>query len=274
VKKKTVIADKARNEEKNNDKMMIQVLVDTRERGLLEHMTQRQDPMQKNVVEIKTQVLELGDVHIVITDDKSNSKRTLVYERKTLPDMISSITDGRYREQKVRLLATYAPKDIAYIIEGDDMHESLSRANHSVSSAYLNMVYRDNIHLFFTKNVEQTSFFILSVCSKILSTPKNYLQAQEDRKDISVCEYTSHIKIKSKKSHNITPDNCFLLQLSQIPTISHVVAKKIAAIYPSMSVFLCALQKCSSQPERLNLLSSVKMVGKEKATKILLYMKI
>jgi len=254
--------------------MMIQVLVDTRERGLLEHMTQRQDPMQKNVVEIKTQVLELGDVHIVITDDKSNSKRTLVYERKTLPDMISSITDGRYREQKVRLLATYAPKDIAYIIEGDDMHESLSRANHSVSSAYLNMVYRDNIHLFFTKNVEQTSFFILSVCSKILSTPKNYLQAQEDRKDISVCEYTSHIKIKSKKSHNITPDNCFLLQLSQIPTISHVVAKKIAAIYPSMSVFLCALQKCSSQPERLNLLSSVKMVGKEKATKILLYMQI
>ena len=120
--------------------------------------------------EIKTQVLELGDVHIVITDDKSNSKRTLVYERQTLPDMISSITDGRYREQKVRLLATYAQKDIAYIIEGDDMHESFSRANHSVSSAYLNMVYRDNIHLFFTKNVEQTSFFILSVCSKILSS--------------------------------------------------------------------------------------------------------
>jgi len=253
---------------------MIQVLIDTRERGLFEHMTEMQDAAQKNVVEIKTQVLELGDIHIVITNEKSNSKRTLVYERKTLPDMVSSITDGRYREQKVRLLATYAQRDIAYIIEGDCMHESLSRANHSVSSAYLNMVYRDNIHLFFTENVKETSFFILSVCSKILSTPKNYLQSPTDSKDISVCEYTSHIKIKSKKSHNITPDNCFLLQLSQIPTISHVVAKKIAAIYPSMSVFLRALDKCSCQSERLQLLSCVKMVGKEKATKILLYMQI
>ena len=254
--------------------MMIQVLVDTRERILLEHMTESQDPVQKNVVEIKTQVLELGDVHIVITDEKSNSRRTLVYERKTLPDMISSISDGRYREQKVRLLATYAQRDIAYIIEGDSMHESLSRANHSVSSAYLNMVYRDNIHLFFTKDVEQTSFFILSVCSKILSTPKNYLQAEADSKNISIGEYTSHIKIKSKKSHNITPDNCFLLQLSQIPTISHVVAKKIAAIYPTMCAFICALQKCSSQAERIQLLSTVKMVGKEKAAKILLYMQL
>jgi hypothetical protein len=100
------------------------------------------------------------------------------------------------------------------------------------------------------------------------------LQAPADGKDLGVSDYTSHIKIKSKKSHNITPENCFLLQLSQIPTISHVVAKKIAAIYPSMPVFLYALQKCSSHSEKLQLLSSVKMVGKEKATKILLYMQI
>ena len=183
---------------------------------------------------VRHENLELGDIHIVIHDKKGAVQRTLIYQRKSLPDMISSITDGRYREQKIRMLATYEARNIAYIVEGDSIVQSLSRDNPSVSSAYLKMVYRDNIHLFFTADVRETALFILSTCKKIIAVPRNYLaMGGGGLATADIATYTAHVKIKSKKSHNITPENCFILQLFQVPTISHVVAKKSPMFSPT-----------------------------------------
>jgi len=253
---------------------MIQVLVDYRERGLLECLAKNHDPEKNKGIQIVSSNLELGDVHIVIYDKADTVQRTLVYERKSLPDMISSITDGRYREQKVRMLATYESRNIAYIIEGDSIGRSFDRDNSSVCSSYFNMVYRDNIHLFFTEQVNETSLFILTLCQKIIAVPKNYLVQKDPAKSTSITEYTSHVKIKSKKSQNITPENCFLLQISQIPTISHVVAKKIANVFPTMQNLIAKLMAQPSQRDRIALLSSIDMVGPEKASKILKYMQL
>lgn len=256
--------------------MMIQIAIDYRERSLIDCMNSKlASSTNVNVaakIEIKIEQLELGDIHIRIHDKDGETLRTLIYERKTLSDIISSISDGRYREQKIRLLATHETKNIAYIIEGDTMCQSLSRENSSVSSAYLNMVYRDNIHIFFCKNFEETSTIILSICSKIISTPKNYISDAQSVNTTNITDYTSHIKIKSKKSHNITPANCFILQLSQIPTISHVVAKKISNVYPTMHDLLKNLEKCASTTDKVLLLSSISMVGNKKAKTLLTYM--
>jgi len=247
---------------------MIHIIIDYRERGLLACL----HPIEG--VEVRHENLELGDIHIVIHDKQGAVQRTLIYERKSLADMISSITDGRYREQKIRMLATYEARNIAYIVEGDSIVQSLSRDNPSVSSAYLNMVYRDNLHLFFTADVSETALFILSVCKKIIAAPKNYLATGGGLATADIATYTAHVKIKSKKSHNITPENCFILQLSQVPTISHVVAKKIAHVFPNMPALVAAVQKRASHPEKVALLSSVAMVGSEKAGKLLKYMQL
>jgi len=253
---------------------MIHVIIDYRERGLLACLQASQTTHPTEGVVVRHANLELGDIHIVIHDKKGAVQRTLIYERKSLADMISSITDGRYREQKIRMLATYEARNIAYIVEGDSIVQSLSRENPSVSSAYLNMVYRDNLHLFFTADVCETALFILSVCKKIIAVPKNYLATGGGLATADIATYTAHVKIKSKKSHNITPENCFILQLSQVPTISHVVAKKIAHIFPNMPTLISAVLKCTSLPEKVALLSSVAMVGSEKATKLLKYMQL
>jgi len=50
----------------------------------------------------------LGDIKIVLSV-QDRIVRELVFERKTLPDMVSSMHDGRYREQKARLLSNVAP---------------------------------------------------------------------------------------------------------------------------------------------------------------------
>jgi len=47
---------------------MIQVLVDYRERGLMECLAKNHDPEKNKGIQIVSSNLELGDVHIVIYD--------------------------------------------------------------------------------------------------------------------------------------------------------------------------------------------------------------
>jgi len=58
--------------------------------------------------------LDLGDFVFKIKDEI-----VLIIERKTVEDLAASIKDGRYREQKSRLLANFSKHQILYIIEGN-----------------------------------------------------------------------------------------------------------------------------------------------------------
>ena len=53
--------------------------------------------------------LELGDINFVY-----NGELILIIERKSLKDLISSVKDGRYKEQKARMKAFM---QVMYIIE-------------------------------------------------------------------------------------------------------------------------------------------------------------
>ena len=79
----------------------ISITVDVRERELIRILG--------NDANVKA--LDMGDVLV-------RSGWEWVFERKTLDDLAASIKDGRYREQKSRLLAHYPPHRITYILEG------------------------------------------------------------------------------------------------------------------------------------------------------------
>ena len=60
--------------------------------------------------------LELGD--FIICDDLG--RENVIFERKSLSDLASSIKDGRYAEQSFRLNNyNFHNHNIVYIIEGD-----------------------------------------------------------------------------------------------------------------------------------------------------------
>ena len=249
---------------------MIVITVDSHEKALYDSMV-AQNLEQRLGFEVKFGPLELGDIRIVLSGH-DGVLRELVFERKTLADLLSSISDGRYREQKARLLSNVASSNISYVVEGDTLCQSIRRGAKSVSSAYLNMIFRDDIHLFFTRDVAETGLLLLSICTKMTEKPANYsvpscAQSQSTGKD-----YTSCLKLKSKKNHNITPDNCMILQLAQIPSISNVIAKNIVAVFPSIGALVDAMRACSSQHEKHKILAGINKVGKAKATKILEYM--
>lgn len=84
------------------------IYIDTRESKLRELL-------EKNEETFITKPLELGDILI------EHPNRQILIERKTIADFHASITDGRYKNQKLRLLEWRNKEDgrknIIYLFE-------------------------------------------------------------------------------------------------------------------------------------------------------------
>lgn len=237
---------------------MVNIILDTREAQLISLIKTRDFDKYKDHINVDVQQLDIGDIHVCFDDG------CYVIERKTVADLIASIKDGRYREQKSRLLS--CGYKITYVIEGDDVIASRQTRYHDIlTGAYIHSMFRDGINVVFTRNTNDTCTFILTLCAKIVDNPQyfggNKEYVQED--------YIDCVKVKSKKIENITPENCFILQLSQIPSISTVLAKNIQKQYATMKDFIKVLD---STDDKLELLCKIDKIGKEKAKKILEYM--
>ena len=235
--------------------IMIEIIIDSRETLLFNSIITRDLDKYKDQIKISKEQLELGDIIIKFNDN------IFIYERKTVKDLLSSLKDGRYNEQKLRLLSNHT--NISYIIEGDDIISSKNGHNQNVlSSIYLHSIYRDKINIFFTKTTDETITFILILATKIIDSPNNFNNSIKEQ------SYIDNIKIKSKKIDNIDKDTCYLLQLSQIPNISKEIAKKIKEKYPNIRTLLKALDDTDN---KLGLLLEINKIGEFKAKKILEY---
>jgi ERCC4-type nuclease len=139
-----------------------------------------------------------------------------------------------------------------------------------IQGAYLHTLFRDNIRILYTKNIMETATLILMLSTKILDRPEKFMNEEytADR-----C-YTDFVKLKKKKMDNIDTKSCFIMQLSQIPMISNVIAKNICAKYSSMRVLMRSLDTDAFQtPEqKIKELCKVDGIGKEKAKQIVKYL--
>jgi len=238
---------------------MLKIIIDSRETNLYNNIIERDLDKYTDKIKIVKQQLEIGDIHIEMDD------LIYVYERKTINDLLSSVKDSRYKEQKSRLLSNY--KNVNYIIEGTDIIASNNLHNQNLlTSIYFNSTYRDNIKIFFTKNVNDTITFLLMLSTKIIDKPHNFILNETQKTEP---DYIDICKIKSKKSDNIDKETCYLLQLSQIPNISKQIAKNIKDIYPTMKILLNTLETSENPNE---LLMQIPNIGKQKANKIIEYL--
>ena len=79
----------------------------------------------------------LGDISF-----NNDENELLIIERKTLPDLLASIKDGRYREQKLRLINKQKEHiQIYYLIEGDIYRH---KQKDLIMSCVFNTMIRDN----------------------------------------------------------------------------------------------------------------------------------
>lgn len=176
--------------------------------------------------------LDIGDIAFYCQD-----KPILIIERKTINDLASSLNDGRYKEQKIRLMSINNSSRIIYLIEGSydmlniEYHKSFNVEKYK--GCIINTIIRDNIHVYHTENMEESAQFIYDIKKRL---PK-YIDVLVNNK---ISDYSNIIKIKKKD--NLTAKICFINQLRQIPGVSISIAEKLVELYHNMNNFVMSVK--------------------------------
>ena len=190
----------------------------------------------KSRINIEQRNLEIGDFIIKNNDGEI----VMIFERKSLIDLVSSIKDGRYVEQSYRLSECSTNNhNIFYIIEGNIMNfcnknrESIQKM---VFSSMLSLSYKKGFSLLHTSGIVETCEFIIRFMEK-LESDKSIIEINSETPD---CSY-ANVHKTSKKS-NITTENIGEIMLSQIPGISTVAAQAIMLHYKTIKNLIISLQ--------------------------------
>jgi ERCC4-type nuclease len=225
------------------------LIVDTREPQAIKN------GLQSRGVLHQVKMLDVGDYMFM----GSNEEPVLIIERKTCSDLASSVTDGRYREQKLRLLS--APTWCrGYIIEGIYPTSGIKQGKRIITrstadSICLGLEIRDKMCLWQTVDMEHTIDLLVKLMSKLPEYQEGNVDIKEGHQECLVKS------LGSKRMDNMTPQTCYLSQLCQIPGVSIAIAKAIICRYPCMFSLLQALQKDGTKAISELCLTSGRRIG-------------
>ena len=213
-----------------------------------------------------SETLLIGDI-VFCNNDNEN---IIIFERKTLYDLASSIKDGRYNEQSFRLnQESLHNHNIYYIIEGDfsKYNESKGRIpKKTLYSCLFTLSYYKGFSVLKTNNIFETSEIILNFADKYSKettidkkTPfySNIISLNEDN-------YTEVVKSTKEKNEYITQDNIGSIMLSCIPTVSSKISNQIMEIYKNIKSLIKELE---NNPNCLNNLQIQNSKGSRKINK-------
>ena len=206
--------EKNAEEVKGKGKETAQIIVTPGETALIEAFKGRS-------ISIETENLLVGDIHI-----RKGDTTVYIFERKAKGDLDASIKDGRYREQKNRLIETGVPrKNIIYLIE------QLTRPNVRVWSAMCNSQHRDGFSVFQTKNVGDTVNYLVGMRDSVSKFKGG--ETVVDSENIN-------IQIKKKQ---VSSNDWFKYSLTLIPRVSLGVAEVIVYEYPGIRDLVTAIKE-------------------------------
>lgn len=162
------------------------------------------------------QQLPVGDAWI-----KVGEQLKLVIERKTTADFEASFLDGRYREQRTRLLAYCAEQKARalYVLEGglDGRRRSLDRP--ALQKLIHRLLLRYGVAVYFTKSTEDTAS-TLTILAQQLTEDATVFEGEQ-------LSYTD-VQHVTKKANKDDPKAFACAALQGCPGVS---AKSAAAIW-------------------------------------------
>ena len=199
--------------------------------------------------------LDLGDFQFV---DLFSKEPIIIIERKTYADLNSSIKDGRYKEQKERLIYSIK-KSVRKIIllEGTDEDSRMHISEKILDGVITNTLIRDNIHIYKCKNKEETVLFLENI---IMQLPKYYDDLKKEIINGEEKKYSNEHGCKTGKKSNLTPEICFRNMFMQISGISNTIATVFSEKYKNMENFITEMNKKTGN----NKLEIIKLISGEK----------
>lgn len=225
----------------------MRIVIDVRERAIIDIIEFQAK------YEIEKQALDIGDILIY---DKEELK--LIIERKTINDLVSSIKDGRYNEQSMRLSQhDIHNHHIIYMIEGN---VNTHKDKQIILSALFSLSYFKGFTVWFSHSAANTVDWIYKFANKI--------QKEEGKRDgyyhggtkaPSCDDYVSCIRMTKKD--NITQENIHVIMLSQIPSVSVTTASLIMQHHGTIFELYMHLK---DDPSCLNDIKSTSSNGKQR----------
>lgn len=223
--------------------------VDYREKWFTEMMSDNNLKYDEPIVEkdshiIKSSSLPIGD--FVISKDEEMNDIVLIIERKTIKDLSSSITDGRFRQQKERIEESIKDDSkILYMIEGNCKVLKNGVSKTIINSSLLNLLYKHNFRILQTEN--QTDSF-----ENLMLLFKKFSNDEFNKKT-----NTTPITLLSKKDK--INENIVATQLSVIPGISYNTAKIISQEYHTLKMLIDKYNSLETEELKEKLLCDIKI---------------
>ncbi len=228
------------------------ILIDNRELKLKNYFK------EYNYVEFKN--LDIGDIIFKIED-----QIVLIIERKTINDLYCSIKDGRYKEQKTRLISNYSTNNILYLLEETIVSYKHKFNTDIIYGTVINTLIRDNIRILHSISIQETIKYI-EILIKRLETNKEFFITDTTNTLSTPIDYSETIKLEKKK--NLTPDICQITQLAQIPGVSIHSAKIILEQYGNkLKNLILAYDKLEDIHEKEMLLATIEVKSLKNDTK-------
>ena len=251
------------------------IILDTREAKLNELIKSTPE----FTISYSIENLLLGDIVIKHIDTSKNITYSLIIERKCVTDMIASIKDGRYKEQKIRLLAELHNTNqsnqpdqtnqshpqvtrtrICYILEGSQTELRASHDKTLLNGSIISSIFRDGIPIIRTFSLLETlqiitrlherfikdinDFFppLINQSNNVNMAGKNETRTSDELNSGEIVNHHYLESIKKCKKDNITPAMWNHMCYMNIPGISKNIAIKIAEKYPKIKDLLLAYQ--------------------------------
>jgi len=153
------------------------LIIDNREGKLIELI--KGTPSFTIPYELKN--LQLGD--IIVSSEKCPEK-SIVIERKCVADMLASIKDGRYKEQKLRLQAEKANSNrktlICYLVEGSLQDVRYPTEKKVFHGSIVSSIFRDEIPLIRTSNINETLDIIIRIHERMAKDITDFFKPCEN----------------------------------------------------------------------------------------------
>lgn len=185
-----------------------------------------------------------------------------VVERKRLDDLQSSIMDGRYEQQKYRLLDCGLRRPTYLIEEFGQLRHTMTHS--ALSQAVTSMFVKDGINVERTKSPTHSCDYLLKMtkCLQQFYQDKSIRSCTQEKLKQKQATNEEHMtfsefQVVGAKITNWTVREMFAKHLIQMTGMSD---KRVAVIinqYPTIKALMAAYGECSSEKEKENLLSKM-----------------
>lgn len=161
------------------DQYEIVLVLDSREIQMKGNRNYFQDNLANKGIQCITRSMDLGDViwiarPIGSTNQAEELFLDYILERKRLDDLVSSIKDGRFIEQKTRLKRTGANK-VIYVVENYNREEAERFGTQAVQTAMSSTQIIDGIFLKRTNTIDETIDYLVSATKLVKRIYQDYI---------------------------------------------------------------------------------------------------